>query len=208
MRRVGAQAAVAIASLLAATAGLQAQRLASLSAAAVALPNTTVDVALPRRPTTDSTPAQSPGIACNVIRVTALAAGGYVGYAIGGLSELPLAIWNAPPAVARGIEIVGAAAGVLFILDQPMDRRLPFCPASLRTLSGRPVSTTAACRSARFLYFVLGVAGGTLAAGVTALPFALTNSGGHAGQILFIALPAAGGVAGIIGVGRSPPCTS
>lgn len=86
----------------------------------------------------DSSEPRSLSVGCQLMRVTTLAAGGYVGYLIGGLIDLPTFGAGLPSGVVVGAEVLGTVAGVVWAADAPLLLRLPLCPASLRTVWGRP----------------------------------------------------------------------
>ncbi|MEP6622169.1 MAG: hypothetical protein ABJE47_22795 [bacterium] len=181
---------------------LRAQRIESLQVGVrVQAPSTdTVVIA------TD--PALTLSVPCQVSRGVALGLAGYLGYLVAGIAQYPLTV-SGGSSESVAVNVAGAVTGVILIADAPMSRTLPFCPAELHSLANRPTNHVGACRASRVLYAGLGAAGGAVVAGGLAIPYALSASGnGRAVNTLFIALPAAGAIAGAMRAGQGPPCTS
>lgn len=143
---------------------------------------------------------------CHAVRAVALGLGGYLGYLIGSLGALPLALADAPESAVIGAEALGTFLGAVWIADAPMSRPLPLCPSSLRTLSGRPTDHVAACRASRVLAGALGASEGAVLAVAAALPLVLTNQARRTVSVLIIAVPAVGAVGAAVRAGRRPPC--
>lgn len=145
---------------------------------------------------------------CQIVRVTILGLGGYVGYLIGSVTELPALGAGLPGGVVVGAEALGAVAGAVLVANAPiaLERRLPLCPASLRTVSGRPPSGIAACRAMRLLDGAFGAFAGAIAAGGVALPLVLSGRGRRTIPVLFVTLPVVGAVGAAVAAGHRPPC--
>ena len=145
------------------------------------------------------------GGGCQLSRVVAVGLAGYLGFLIGQLAQFPLAV-NSDAKESVAIDLAGAIAGVVLIVDAPLSRPLPFCPAAMRTLANTPTNHLGACRASRVLNGGLGAAAGMVAAGALAIPFVLGNSGKHIVNVMFIALPVSGAAVGALRAANSPPC--
>src|ERR1700737_5009701 len=67
------------------------------------------------------------GGGCQLSRAVAVGLAGYLGYLIGQLSQLPLAL-SSESGESMGLNVAGAVAGVILIADVPLSHPLPFCP--------------------------------------------------------------------------------
>ena len=163
----------------------------------------------------DSTlPAFTPS--CQAVRGAVLGVAAYEGIAIGSLTELTVRSWNGPRALVFGSELLGGAAAVLWAMNEPLPRPLPFCPSGMRTVSGRAPNAVIGCRASQVAAGMLGLHSGSVAAVtlvpvVTVVEFLRGRSSADRRRdrrLILVGLPLGGAAVGAFEAQRRSPCSA
>ena len=164
----------------------------------------------------DSGPQRQLATGCQVVRGTVLGVAVYEGIAVGGLTDLTVRSWNGPRGVVLGAQALGAAAAVLWALNEPLPRPLPMCPAGMRTVSGRAPNAVVGCRAAQLTGGMVGLHGGSVAAvGLVPIVTVVEFLRGHSKEqmrrdrrMILVGLPLAGAAVGTLEAQRRRPCST